>query len=435
MAMPLDYVVAWVFAHFSLDEAFMRLPAAIWGTLTLIPAYSLANRLFNKRIALLSCLFLALSPFHIQYSQELRFYASLSFFYLTSTWLFLWAIEKTEKKRWIIYTFITIIGIYTHVYVVLALINSIAWIIWDRENITPQSRLYFTRSLIIILTSLVMGLILFGGTNPEYYPFVSNIGILLRILAQGFGWYPFFPPYSLTVWIFGGLCLFFASLGVIISLVTSIQSKSTILFFSIMIQIALIIALDYLKRYFISPRQFIHYLPIMLFFTASGMDAFLKRLSRPSLAWRNNSRTSTKTIPDQFLTGLMVISLLVASLPALINYYQGDKGKAGTIADVLVRSWKPGESVVVVPYYNTYLISYYIQRRFGNHPILSSIYPANWEDLPKLRDWSGKIYLVAPYPPPTIEDEKMVASLTPLFIPERPNFFSQAVWNFQIESH
>jgi uncharacterized membrane protein len=435
MAMPLDYIVAWIFAHFSMDEAFMRLPAAIWGTLTLIPAFMLAKQLFNRRIALVACLLLALSPFHIQYSQELRFYASLCFFYLTSTWLFLWAIEKTEQKRWIIYSFITIIGILTHVYVALAIINSVGWIIADRDKISPLNRLFFTRSLIIILVSLIIGLISFGGTNPEYYPLASNIAILPRILAQGLGWYPFYSPPILAAWIFGLLCLFFAIIGMMIAILTSIRSKSTVLIFCVLFQIITIIALDILKGYFISPRQFIHYLPIMLFFTASGIDIFLTQLEHLSQVLGKPAIKASKSFPDQFLTILIVISLVIASLPALINYYQGDKGKAGAIADVLVRSWKPGDSVVVVPYYNAYLIRYYIQKRFGDHPILASVYPANWEDLQHLSDWSGKVYLVAPYPAPEMEEMKMIASRKPLLFPERPHFYSQAIWNLKIPSN
>ena len=38
MSMPLDYVVAWGVAHISQSEWMLRLPAAIWGTLTLLAA-------------------------------------------------------------------------------------------------------------------------------------------------------------------------------------------------------------------------------------------------------------------------------------------------------------------------------------------------------------------------------------------------------------
>lgn len=52
-----------------LNDFSTRLPSALWGILGIYAIYFLATTLFNKKIALFSALFLAISPWHIQFSR------------------------------------------------------------------------------------------------------------------------------------------------------------------------------------------------------------------------------------------------------------------------------------------------------------------------------------------------------------------------------
>jgi len=57
-------------ALFGLSEFAIRLPSAIFGTLAIIVVYLLVNSLFqNKKIGLLAAFFLAISPWHLQFSR------------------------------------------------------------------------------------------------------------------------------------------------------------------------------------------------------------------------------------------------------------------------------------------------------------------------------------------------------------------------------
>lgn len=57
------------------SEAWLRLPSAIFGILSVALLYILVNRLYGKRPAVLASLLLAVSPLHINHSQEVRMYA------------------------------------------------------------------------------------------------------------------------------------------------------------------------------------------------------------------------------------------------------------------------------------------------------------------------------------------------------------------------
>lgn len=70
------------FAIWGVSEWSVRLAPAIIGILTIPILYLPVNRAFGARTALLAALLLAVSPWHIMWSQNGRFYSALMLFYL-----------------------------------------------------------------------------------------------------------------------------------------------------------------------------------------------------------------------------------------------------------------------------------------------------------------------------------------------------------------
>lgn len=67
---PLNfYLTAGLMALLGKTEVAIRLPSVIYGTVTVILVYYLVRRLFDQTTALLSSLFLAVSPWHVQVSR------------------------------------------------------------------------------------------------------------------------------------------------------------------------------------------------------------------------------------------------------------------------------------------------------------------------------------------------------------------------------
>lgn len=90
------YATTPAIALFGLNEFAIRFPSALFGTLTVLLTYLLAKKLFEKEsIALLATFFLAISPWHLQFSRG-AFEANLGlFFSLLGIYLFLkFATEK-----------------------------------------------------------------------------------------------------------------------------------------------------------------------------------------------------------------------------------------------------------------------------------------------------------------------------------------------------
>lgn len=104
---------------FGLNAFAVRFPSAFFGSLTIIFVYLLVNELFiksqyRKRLSLLTMLFFAISPWHIQFSRG-AFEANVALsFIIMGVWLFLRGIRL--QKAWYLFTsiFAFIISTYTY---------------------------------------------------------------------------------------------------------------------------------------------------------------------------------------------------------------------------------------------------------------------------------------------------------------------------------
>ncbi len=94
------YLTAPIVGIFGLSDFAARSSSAIVGLLSVAVIYFLAKRLFKSEVAgLFSALFLAVSPYHLQYSRGLWEANFALFFFLLGLTLFLYG---SEKKNWML---------------------------------------------------------------------------------------------------------------------------------------------------------------------------------------------------------------------------------------------------------------------------------------------------------------------------------------------
>lgn len=93
------YLVVPSVALFGLNDFAVRLPSAILGVLAVLFTYLMAYELFKKKeLALLAALFLAISPWHLQFSRVAFETNSATFWSVLGTWAFLKAISSQRAK-------------------------------------------------------------------------------------------------------------------------------------------------------------------------------------------------------------------------------------------------------------------------------------------------------------------------------------------------
>jgi len=84
---PLYYLVVNTAIKLDRHEWMVRLPSLIFGLLSILLIYFVVRNWLGKNIGLISALLMAISPFHIWYSQEARPYSLLIFLSLLSIFL------------------------------------------------------------------------------------------------------------------------------------------------------------------------------------------------------------------------------------------------------------------------------------------------------------------------------------------------------------
>ncbi len=430
MAMPLDYLVGWVSARVCSSDACLRIPSALWGTLSLLAAYLLLRRLTQPRAALVGMLLLALTPIHLYYSQELRFYAALVFFYLLGT-LLLWdALARPSLARWAAAALVVGIGGYFHIYVLLCYTNGFFWLMLEERGLFPRrdrdSRL--TRRLdwkkwaglagsglgaLVIVLPGVMALAPHQTYLGEFDPI-----LIIFSLVSGLGGYPNYPgePGLGLAWF--GLFVTFGLLG-FYRVLRSRRRAWIAWSLSTLLQIAVLLVLDALWRYWVNPRQFLQFLPWVCFLAAVGLaapwsakapavveDQPADDITEPAGGNTQAASASQRAAPDHrmdWVLGGMVALVLLASLPALSGYYSQKKSLGREISAALEQTWQPGESVLVVPPEYPVLYQYYL-RRAGREDIASACLIADWIELESIPAPNGPSLIVAG---PGLTEEQM----------------------------
>ena len=106
------------YAAFPTDQA-ARWPSVIFGLLAIPAMWRLGARVAGERTGLAAALVLAVSPFHVAFSQEARAYALYLLFAVLALWLFFRAMATNRLADWIFYTLACAGGLYAHYYFVL----------------------------------------------------------------------------------------------------------------------------------------------------------------------------------------------------------------------------------------------------------------------------------------------------------------------------
>jgi mannosyltransferase len=104
---PLSVILTGGFLnHFGVNEWFARIPSVVIGVLSILLIFFVAKRLSNGWVGLLASIMVALSTWHIFWSQNARFYTSLMLLYFLASFLFYIFIERGHLKYLVLFAFI-----------------------------------------------------------------------------------------------------------------------------------------------------------------------------------------------------------------------------------------------------------------------------------------------------------------------------------------
>lgn len=127
-------ILHYVIAAGGTSEWALRLPSAVFGSISVLLLYVLARQLGHTRGALLGGLLLAVSPLHLWYSQEARMYSLMVMLVLGQTVLLLRALRHPSWLPWAGYCVLTVLALYSYPYVLLSCLGQGCWLAFDQQR-------------------------------------------------------------------------------------------------------------------------------------------------------------------------------------------------------------------------------------------------------------------------------------------------------------
>jgi uncharacterized membrane protein len=353
MAMPLDYFVDWLLIRSCHSEACLRLPAALWGALTIPISFLLFRRLVASKIAVLGALLLALFPLHIQYSQELRFYTSLTFFYILSTLMVLRAIEIPSFKRWLGFVLVITIGSYFHIYAWLAFINGFAWVLSGGKKLFVDKRIMagLLGSFFAASFAILPGYFYFRSAAS--YGMFSFAEAIINIMI-GLGWLPpiLFPLQAGFFWY--PLFLYFQLIG--LKAIWKLKNQMLFSWFlSSLLQAGIIFLVNVLTTYPLRGRQLLILMPFLCLLGAEGIFNTYQEGYRIIGTQPEFRRKIFRPI---YLFCCVAIGITILTLN-LQSFYHLEKSSRKEISNLLIQRWEPGEEIWFTPAWENKFFGYY----------------------------------------------------------------------------
>ncbi len=397
MAMPLDYLLSRAANLVSHQEFVLRFPSAMWGTLLIPMFFVLSKRLADRRTAMVAALILTIFPLHLRYSQELRFYASMCFFYIASSFVILEAIKTNQIRHWIIYVLLTKIGSYFHPYVLLSLLNGLGGLLFLKPRLEEFERRLAALFLSGIVVTLLFlpGYTTFGGSQRFNYDLLEIYGSIPNAVLRGIGWIAFpYTPGTPLVGLWELLNIVFAGVG-LLTVFSRRWDYPLVLGWltGAVAQLVLIVAADLYKGYWFLGRQLLHLSLLPILWVAIGTVRCSNVIVERGLVHRKLASLRKSSVAVH--TSLVVV-VVCAAVPRVMEYYQYEKSGGKRIVMELVKRCEGSERIFVIPAHEEKIYRFYLAD-MNRHDLIRHLSPTNWNDLEnQVAAVEGRWYLAVP---------------------------------------
>ena len=382
------------------DQDFLfRFSYAVMGILGVALMYKVGQALFDDVTGIVGAFLLAISPFHIQYSQEGRSYSWTVLLVLISLYCLCRALQNSQVRHWIGFSVATAFSLSNHITTASVLASEIVYgalvLLFDRFSRpaglqhsrgerhrepsrqggrldTWLRRLRASRGVMLALSALT-GLAIFLVTSGAWFSYLGGIGIgaaggeagsttavirfsgaftrrLLRDFGAGDG-----PALYLfaSIFVIGVVScavarqwrqLLLAPLWILPPFLLLPRISSTVLFYT---------------------RHLIFILPIYLLFTARGVTGISGLVAR--YAGRS---VRARRMAGAISLLLMVVIIAWLSIEPVQAYYRNQKENWRAVAALLGERAEPGSLFVQLQVWPTDPLRYYMKGQSGHSEVM-----------------------------------------------------------------
>jgi len=169
--MTLYYGLLHLWLHLGDSEAAIRSLSAVFATLTVPLVYLLGVRLFSKPAGAVAAIAFAVNSFVVEYAQEARSYALVTFLVTASSYLFVRELQRPSRWTRAGYVSATVLAMYAHFFAAWVLLVQLLTLVL----ILPGRRL--TREWLGVVVAIGVGylpaavqIVHFGHSNIDWIP-------------------------------------------------------------------------------------------------------------------------------------------------------------------------------------------------------------------------------------------------------------------------
>jgi len=352
--------------------------------LSILPIYLIGKELFEKKVGLISAFLLSISPFHIYYSQEVRYYSYFTFFSLLTMFFLCKSIKEKDKKVWIIGLIVsTLLNLFTHHFALFVLIIEISfitflilknykliksWIVnryqYHKKNSKDLLLILIIGLIIVLILNHISSLQLTEQINPEgsLKTTSETIKFSLQFFIDIFGGY-FGAGKSAANTVTQYIFILFFVLGIFSS-----QKKYTkpIIYSIFWITIPFVILFTVKMKHFFDPKYIIFILPVYLIVISKGINYSANILTQ---IISYITKRKHKLVLVNSIIIIILLFFLISSIPYMEYIYKGhrldiaaDRAYWKETANYLKHNVQPGDMIIAYPpaigrlkyYYNAY---------------------------------------------------------------------------------
>jgi mannosyltransferase len=363
---PLDAILGrlWVQATGSPTDFAMRLYEVLIGTLAVIAMWLCGREIGGRATGLIAAALLALSSFHIEYSQEFRPYALLT---LVAT-LFLFSLVRMLHRpdRWgsaLLFAGMALVGYYTHLFMAFVVLGGAIVILIDGAMLAGRAglgalwkgrgRLYLRLAMLAVTVAVLCLPWFLYDTLGEMSASAQDFGV-----EQPAPWL-FYIDVFFHLSGSGDLALLVCTLAVIAAVVWAVRTGEAVtlgLALSLPVMIALNAWVNSLRGYRLILRQFIYLYPFWLTLAALGLHR------AGVLLWEIARRRPRLRPAAAGLTGVVFAALVWSNVPAIRAAHLLDvKEDWRATARALQLVLRDDRDVLVVMHFAPYIRHYWTE--------------------------------------------------------------------------
>jgi uncharacterized membrane protein len=270
----LYYFLLHLWANIGQSEFAVRSLSVIFALCSVVMIYIFGTRLFGARVGIIAALLITVNAFFIAYAQEARGYILALLLSTLSSYFFVKSVEKPNWKWWGAYVLASVLGVYTHLYVILLPVAQFASLIFLPRRDIPWKGLLISAAAMVLLLAPMAFFILtrdIGQTGWVSRPqFLEMVWVFNQLTGRGG------PILLLAYFIPSAIALFF-TVRIYLQQKLSLQLwRHALLLSWLFLPIILSFLFSYIKPIFV-PRYFIIFVPPLVFLVAIGLSHIRQR--------------------------------------------------------------------------------------------------------------------------------------------------------------